>query len=114
MSRPTVVYLACPMRKGHWSDNVRMASRAARDIMRKGYAVINPIGSWLCDLVEPMGLDDWLQNDYGLINCCDCLVRLPGDSEGSDLEMDYAVRHDKPVFTGTIDLYQNMPAEMEE
>ena len=111
--RKTVVYLACPMRIGHWTNNVRTAAQISRDLMRKGYSVINPMGSWLLDVAEPMDIDEWLDNDYGLIAVSDCLLRIPGVSEGSDLEMDYAVRENIPVFTAIRDLYRDIPNEQE-
>ena len=114
MKRPTVVYVACPMRVGHWTDNVRTSLAAASDIRLKGYAPIVPTLSWFWDMVHPCSFDQWLEYDYAIINMCDCLVRLPGVSEGADLEMDYAVRQHKPVFNGTIDLYENMPCEVED
>ena len=114
MSRKTVIYLASPMRKGMWRDNVRTSAKVGRDLMRKGYAVINPMGSWLLDLAEPTEFEDWMKNDYGLIAVCDGLYRIPGESEGCDLEMDFAVRHGVSVFTDLADLYKDMPTQIGE
>jgi len=113
MKRPTVIYLACPMRSGHWTTNVRNAAKVGKDLMRKGYSVINPAGSWLLDLVEETDFDDWIQCDFGLVQVCDCVLRIPGFSVGGDMEADFAVRHDIPLFTDMSDLYATMPNEME-
>lgn len=109
MSRRTVIYLACPMRSGSWTNNVRTACQVAKDLMRKGYSVINPITSWLADLVEPTEFKNWIEMDYGLIDVSDCVLRVPGTSEGADLEMDYAARNDTPFFSDISELYSEMP-----
>jgi len=109
MSRRTVVYISCPMRLGNWTKNVRTAARVQCDLMRKGYSVINPIGSWLTDIVEPLDFETWINNDYGLIDVSDAIIRIPGESEGADLECDYAIRQDKELFWDLRELYGELP-----
>ncbi len=101
----TVVYLACPMRKGSWTDNVRKAAKVGRDLMLKGYSVINPMGSWLLDTAAPMKFENWIENDYGLIDASGAIFRIPGESEGADLEVQYANSTSKPVFYDLTELY---------
>jgi len=50
--------------------------------------------------------------DCGLILVSDCLLRLRGKSEGADLEMDFAIRNDIPVFACEYELYEEMPPEI--
>lgn len=114
MSRKTVVYIACPMTKGNWTANVQAAARVSRDLMRKGYCVFNPTGSWLADLVEKTEPDVWIENDFGLIAVSDCILRLPGESEGADRELDFAARNGCPIFLELGELYRDMPNEMEQ
>jgi len=99
-----VVYLACPMRQGHWTDNVRAAAEVGALLIKKGFSVINPMGSWLLDVAVPLRFEDWIENDYGLIAASDCLYRIPGASEGADLEVAYAKSIGVPVFTELIEL----------
>jgi hypothetical protein len=82
--------------------------------MRKGYSVINPAGSWLLDAIEPMSFEEWILMDYGLINVSDYVFRIPGDSEGCDLEQDYAVRHNKDVFTDLGEFYDSTEREVDD
>lgn len=103
-----VVYLSCPMRKGHWTDNVRTASKVAADMIRKGISVVNPMGSWLCDVAEPLECHEWLDNDCGIIEVCHAVYRIPGESEGADLECQHALACSVPVFYDLPSLYEFM------
>ena len=116
--RRTVVYVACPMRKGIWSDNVRTAAEVGRDLMRKGYSIVWPMGSWLLDIgvngPEAPTLENWMTNDFAVIEVCDAVFRVPGESEGGDLETDFAARHDVPVFWDLNELYQKLPTQQSQ
>jgi hypothetical protein len=54
--------------------------------------------SLLADLVHPMPVDEWYRYDLELLDRCDALLRLPGDSIGADLEARHAARRDLIVF----------------
>ena len=105
----TVIYVACPMRIGGWTANVRKAAKIGRDLILKGYSVINPMGSWLLDTAAPMEFEDWIENDYGLIHASDAIFRIPGESEGADLEVQFANSISKPVFFDLAELYRDFP-----
>ena len=40
----------------------------------------------------------WMELDFEWLDCCQALIRLPGDSAGADREIDYAHSHGIPVF----------------
>ena len=109
--RRTVVYLACPMTKGGFTNNTRNCLRIAQELKVKGYSPIAPVLTWFWDLVYPESLDDWLQYDFGLIAVSDCVLRLKGESQGADAELVYAVRNDVPIFLTRYDLYREMGPE---
>ena len=114
-SRPTVVYIASPMTHGYWVENFNRASDCAERLMQKGYSFFNPVPSYFHEIRHKhRSGEEWLQMDFGLIAVCDCLLRLPGKSEGADVEMDFAVRHDKPVFTSELELFAEMATTIEE
>jgi hypothetical protein len=86
--------------------------------MRKGYSIVWPMGSWLLDVgvnkVEAPTLEHWMDNDFGVIEVCDAVYRVPGESEGGDLETDYAIRHGIQVFWDLQELYQDLPTQVVE
>ena len=113
MNRRAVVYLSCPMRLGDWTDNVVKASKVGADLMRKGYTVINPMGSWLLNVADKVDNETWLENDYGAILVSDYVFRIPGASEYGDLEVDFAIRHDKDYWTDLGDFYRETSTSIE-
>ena len=58
--------------------------------------------------------DEWIRSDLGLVHVSDCVLRISGYSVGGDMEADYAVRHDIPLFTDLSDLYATMANEIED
>lgn len=36
------------------------------------------------------GYDEWIEYDKHWLDCCDCLIRMPGESKGADIEVEYA------------------------
>ena len=91
MKRKTVVYLACPMRIGLWSENIRNCLECAERLRVKGYIPYPPVISLFWEIYYPRSVEDCLEYDFGLINVSDAVLRLPGASEGADMELDYAV-----------------------
>ncbi len=115
MSRPTVVYIASPMTHGYWVTNFNRASDCAERLMVKGYSFFNPVPSYFHEIRHKhRSCEDWLRMDFGLILVSDCLLRIPGKSEGADREMDFAVRHDIPVFSTELELFKEMATTVEE
>lgn len=112
MENRPVVYLSTPMRKGHWTNNVRTAAKVAHDMMKHGFSVINPMGSWLLDVAEPLEFNEWLENDYGLILVSDCVYRIPGESDGADKECWFATKNGVPVYDDLRLLYEEMGSQL--
>lgn len=112
--RRTVVYIACPMTKGGFTNNVRNCLRIAQELKVKGYSPIAPVLTWFWDMLYPEKLQDWLQYDFGLIAVSDCVLRLQGESDGADAELDYAVRNDVPIYLTMCELYADLGPERSE
>ncbi len=112
--RRTVVYIACPMTQGFWTHNVRKCLQYAEELRAKGYSPYVPVLTWFWDMVHPHSHESWLEYDFGLVAVSDAVLRIPGESEGADLELDYAVRNNVPIFTSINDLYTEMPNEQND
>jgi hypothetical protein len=87
------IYLSGPITKGNRSLSFYQAAEAQRLLLLEGYAVMNPMLS----LLHPDGLNipwqTWIDSDLAFVACCDLLLRLPGESQGADVETDFARRH---------------------
>lgn len=102
------VYVAGPLTKGHRIYNVRQAIDAAERIALRGHTPFVPYLHDFWKLMYQHDYEFWMQMDFDWINKCDILVRLPGESLGSDREVEHAKFLHKPVFIG-LDAFMNDP-----
>lgn len=86
MSRP-LVYVAGPYTNPDPILNVRNAIFAGEVLWQEQCAPLVPHLSVVWHLVSPHKLEWWYALDLYLLERCDALVRLPGDSEGADREV---------------------------
>jgi hypothetical protein len=97
---PKRVYLAGPYSTGDKEANVRRAIAAADMLWAAGFSVFLPHLTHFWDMVSPHPYEDWISYDAEWLACCDCLVRLPGESAGADREESFARDHSIPVWHG--------------
>ena len=91
-------YISGPMRLGHWHLNLRQGIDAAEALFVSGITPVCPQLSFLWDVIYPHTFEDWLRIDLELVEACDALLRLPGQSEGADREVAKAHELGIPVF----------------
>lgn len=94
-----LVYISCPITLGNKNWNWFQAADAQVALMRAGYAVHNPAHAIMLPESVNISWEDWLMMDEAIIDRCDLLVRLPGESKGADRECEYARRRKLPVLT---------------
>lgn len=113
-----VIYLAGPISKGDLKTNIVQADRAFLDLVKAGFAPINPMLSvyagaaldgtrWAnrirvegsASSVLPITHEEWMEIDLPVVARCDAVLRLPGESVGADREVAHARKCDVPVYT---------------
>lgn len=87
-----LVYIAGPLSNGDWMVNLRNAIDAQKAVRRLGAVAVVPHLSAFAHLVHAEEYETWLAEDFTLLERCDVLLRLPGESEGSDREVIHARR----------------------
>jgi len=96
------VYIAGPVTKGIYVENMRQAIEAADVISERGHFPFTPHLFDLWALMSPVKknqtfmfeqVSHWLQ-------FCDIIVRLPGESSGADREVSMAYDKGIPVYYG--------------
>lgn len=92
------VYIASPYSMGNVTDNIRKHLAAAHALTSKGFLPFAPLLFHFQDLMFPRSYREWLNIDLEWVQKCDCLLRLPGESPGADIEVDCAKELDIPVF----------------
>lgn len=104
------VYVAGPISKGNVVANIRSAIDAAESIRQAGHFPFVPhltTFTWYFLHIDKLSLDDTSWSDWNLswLECCDILVRLPGESIGSDREVAFAKSKGIPVMMGITQLF---------
>ena len=99
------IYLASPYTLGDLAVNVKTQMDATEELYKAGFAVYAPIVHMhFQHLVHPHDYNFWLKMCYEWLKSCDAILRLPGVSEGADLEEREAGRLGIPVFHNMVDL----------
>ena len=94
------IYISGPISLGDRIENLNQAMVAQRELMRRGFAPLNPMLSMLL----PFAWDGefqhgcWMAADIPWVAVADAVLRLPGRSVGADEEVQAAVRAGVPVF----------------
>ena len=92
------IYIASPYTKGDQAENVKAQMDAAHRLMEAGFAPFWPLHSHFMQMVYPKPYAVWLDWDLTWLKCCDALLRLPGKSNGADIEVSCAKVNEIPVF----------------
>jgi hypothetical protein len=94
-----LVYIAGPYTKGVWEYNLRNVIEAAEQVYNAGHVPFIPhTMTTLWALLYPKQKDAWLEIDLRVLEECDSLIRLDGDSEGAEVEVDFAQEHGITVY----------------
>ncbi len=92
------VYVAGPYSKGNIALNVAKAKVAASDLIDMGFAPFCPHLFHYLDQFDPKPYEVWCDIDNEFVKVCDALLRLPGESSGSDAEEALARSLSIPIF----------------
>ena len=108
-TRRSRVYVAGPITKGDQFVNARNGILAGKTLFDCGYAPYVPHLTCFWHAVAPMPYESWTTLDNEWIPLCDALLRLPGESKGSDAEVALAQELGIPVFYDTQTLLAHVP-----
>jgi hypothetical protein len=117
MTKPLLILIAGPYRSGTGGDeaaiarNLRALEEAAAPIHRLGHVPM--IGEWVALPVlrglnqQEAATDDVMYATASrLLQHCDAVLRLPGDSVGADTDVRIARERGLPVYTDVSDIPQ--------
>lgn len=100
------IYISGPISNGGKANaderlsNVADAARVAAELIGHGFAVFCPQLTEYLERITGAKFDHqvWMDNDFPWVEVSDAVLRLPGQSLGSDLEVDHAMTVGVPVF----------------
>lgn len=106
MSNYIKVYLASPYTKGDTAQNVAHQLRMANELMNQGLYPYVPLLTHFQHMYKPRNYEDWIRHDLVWLSQCDCLLRFGAESEGADMEVEYALENNIPVCYSLEELYK--------
>jgi hypothetical protein len=128
MSRKPRVYIAGPITKGNLGLNINNATDAFWELLRAGFAPLCPhwsafAGGIVDTHIGPMAKaerlpcdsthEDWMGLDLPWVAVSDCVLRLPGESAGADIEVEEARKENIPVFLTVEEIIRWNQSQME-
>lgn len=85
------IYIASPYSIGDKKSNVEKQEDVASILIDHEAVPIWPLCSNYINKRHPKPYETWMQQDFELLEMCDCLLRLDGESEGADREVNHAL-----------------------
>lgn len=114
MTKPLLILISGPYMSGTNGEEAAIAKnlKAMEDyalpLFEKGHLAV--VGEWLAwPVIRQAGGDSHSSKEFSeyqypvahrLLEKCDAVLRIPGESRGADLEMDKAREMGKLIFTG--------------
>ena len=102
--RRVKVYIASPYRLGDKQFNVDRQIAMFDKLMKLGFVPFAPLLNHYVDIQFQHTEEEWLEYDFEWMACCDCVLRLDGQSSGADEEVERHNQYGKPVFYSLEDL----------
>jgi hypothetical protein len=109
MSDRIKAYIAGPYTQGDPEANTKLAMKVWHELWALGYAPFCPHLSHYLKTLRKLPYDDWLKSDMAWLECCDVLLRLPGESKGAEIEVGYCRDHDIPIVYDVPELLEAFP-----
>lgn len=102
-----LVYIAAPYTHPDPVENTNKVCLTATRLVESGLVTpVVPHLSLVWHMITPRPVDFWYEYDLRLLERCDVLLRLHGESVGADREVAFATDLGLPVFTLVSDLYE--------
>ena len=100
------VYIAGPLTtSGDIALNMRAAITAAEGILDRGHLPYIPHLTFFWHFASPHPYDYWIKLDKRWLMECDALLRLPGESRGTEIEVSLAARMGLSIYHSVEELH---------
>jgi len=98
-----LIFVSGPYTKPDPVLNTRKAVKTGIELMRMGHEVVIPHLSLFAHYLIPLSYESWLRNDLAILERCDLVLRLPGESKGADRECARADALNIPIIDAGVD-----------
>lgn len=115
MKRKIKIYIASPYTNGGKYNEAKVANvqrqiDAFASLADFGFIPYAPLLNHYVNQEHPRDWQFWIDQCEQWVECCDCVLRLSGESKGADVEVEWAKAQGKPVFRTVhevVDYYNN-------
>ena len=101
------IFISGPYTLGDVAVNVKKAMDLANVLIDNGYAPFCPHLTHFLHMNNPQPYEKWLELDNSFLLVCDALIRIPGDSNGADKEMELAKSKNIPIFHNIDEMFNH-------
>lgn len=101
---PMRIYVAGPYTHGDQAVNARNAIFAGNACRLYGHVPFIPHLTMFWHMIAPHDYQFWMDYDLEWLSICDAVLRLPGESEGADVEVAWALEHGLKVYYNVLDV----------
>jgi hypothetical protein len=99
------VFISSPYTKGDQGENVRVQMDYFETLYKQGFIPFAPLLFHFQHMVHPLDYEEWMEIDLAMLNTCDIVLRLEGESSGADREVKEAIENNIKVVYSLIELY---------
>lgn len=92
------VYIASTYTVGDVAVNVKSQLDVFDNLVSLGFAPYAPLWAHFQQIVHPLLYETWMNLAFEWIKVCDCVLRLDGESNGADREVEFAKEYAMKVF----------------
>ena len=107
------IYLSGPMTGWNILENVTRAIGVYRELIEAGFAPLCPHLNYYADQAGAIPHAVWMEIDLPWVAAADAVLRIPGESPGSDIEQVRAELLGVPVFTSLAALLKHFDPDTE-
>lgn len=93
------VYVSGPYTLGDVALNVRRATEVADILIKAGHFPYLPHLTHFWHIQHPGPYQQWMGLDLAWLKVSECIVRIPGESKGADIEVAKAAEWAIPLVT---------------
>jgi hypothetical protein len=92
------IFISGPYTVGDVAQNVKLSMDMANYLIEQNFAPFCPHLTHFLHMNNFQPYEKWLEIDLVFLEICDAVIRLPGESNGADKEIEFAKTHNIPVF----------------
>lgn len=101
------VYISSRYSDGDPEENVKLQINVGNVLIDNGFNPFVPLLTHYMHVSQPRPYNYWLGALIEWLKLCDCVLRLPGESSGADIEETIAKKLNIPVFYSVDELLKH-------